>query len=137
MDTVKVAINVCYGGFGLSPEAMKKLCQRRGKECYFFVRGYIDGKSFYIPTDNPVGSCFYTFSVKDPENHEYADIVIHEPKDRSDKDLIAVIEELGTKKASGRFAELRIVEIPADVKWAISEYDGMETVDEIHRSWNY
>ena len=54
--------------------------------------------------------------------------------DRDDEDLIAVVELLGTK-ASGRFAYLTIVEIPDGIYWEISEYDGLETVEERHRSW--
>jgi hypothetical protein len=53
---------------------------------------------------------------------------------RDDVNLIRVVEELG-EKANGRCAKLKIVEIPDDVKWCISEYDGYESVDEVHRSW--
>jgi hypothetical protein len=53
---------------------------------------------------------------------------------RDDPDLIRVIEELG-QQANGRFAKLKIVEIPSDVKWQIDEYDGLEWVAECHRTW--
>ena len=33
-------------------------------------------------------------------------------------------------------AELRVIKIPDDVKWYIDEYDGMEWVAEIHRTWS-
>lgn len=55
-------------------------------------------------------------------------------KMRTDGKLIAVIEKL-REKASGRFANIRIVEIPDDVLWEIDEYDGIETVHEVHRKW--
>jgi hypothetical protein len=48
--------------------------------------------------------------------------------------LIQVVEELG-EKASGRFADLKVVEIPDDVEWQIDEYDGLEWVSERHRTW--
>jgi hypothetical protein len=48
--------------------------------------------------------------------------------------LIEVIEELGDA-ANGDCAELAIVEIPDDVEWEISEYDGREHVAEKHRTW--
>ena len=56
---------------------------------------------------------------------------------RTDPILIQVIEELGTE-ASGKSAFLKIVEIPDDVKWYISQpydYDGNEIIVEAHRSW--
>lgn len=53
---------------------------------------------------------------------------------RADPDLVAVIEELGAK-ANGRHADLKVVEIPDGIEWEIDEYDGIETIHEIHRSW--
>jgi hypothetical protein len=44
--------------------------------------------------------------------------------DRDDPILVQVVRELGSKRSSNRFAELKIVEIPADVAWQIEEYDG-------------
>lgn len=55
---------------------------------------------------------------------------------RDDPHLILVIERLGAKAASGRYADLAIVEIPSSVKWEISDYDGMEVVAEKHRIWS-
>ena len=53
---------------------------------------------------------------------------------RDDKDLVAVVQELGVEANSGH-SDLKIVEIPEDVKWYIDEYDGIEVVHEFHRSW--
>ena len=53
---------------------------------------------------------------------------------RTDPRLIAVVEKLG-KAASGSLACVEIVEIPDGIDWTIDEYDGMETVEEKHRSW--
>lgn len=39
------------------------------------------------------------------------------------------------KKASGKCAELKVIEIPDGVDWEIDDYDGIETVHEKHRSW--
>jgi hypothetical protein len=51
--------------------------------------------------------------------------------DRTDADLIAVVEELGTDVASGECCQLEIVTIPDDVmQWFISEGDGDEAVYE-------
>lgn len=54
---------------------------------------------------------------------------------RADPRVIAVIEELGEETSSGSMSQLSIVEIPKDVKWEIEEYDGMERIREISRSW--
>jgi hypothetical protein len=37
--------------------------------------------------------------------------------------------------ANGRFAKLKLVDIPLDIQWAIEEYDGDEWVIEKHRTW--
>lgn len=38
--------------------------------------------------------------------------------------------------AYGDCADLKIVEIPDDVEWVIEEYDGIEYVSEVHRTWS-
>jgi len=53
---------------------------------------------------------------------------------RDDPYLVKVVEELGPR-ANGDFAELKIVDIPADVEWQIAEYDGNEWIAEKHRTW--
>ena len=53
---------------------------------------------------------------------------------RDDHDLVKVVEKLG-EKANGSSADLKIVKIPADVKWEIDEYNGQEYVQEQCRKW--
>lgn len=53
---------------------------------------------------------------------------------RDDERLVRVVEELGSD-ASGRYATLVVVQVPDDAKWYIHEYDGYESVHEVHRSW--
>lgn len=38
-------------------------------------------------------------------------------------------------EASGRLAELEVVEIPDGTDWEIDDYDGVETIHEKHQSW--
>jgi hypothetical protein len=38
--------------------------------------------------------------------------------------------------AFGRYAQLKVIEIPENVDWEIGEYDGMEWVAEKHRRWS-
>jgi len=49
--------------------------------------------------------------------------------------LVAVVQALG-EDANGPYARLKIVTIPDDVNWTIMEYDGIEWVAEVHRTWS-
>ena len=62
------------------------------------------------------------------------DFEYHFLQKRACPKLVQVVEELGAK-ASGEHAELVIVLIPDDVKFSIGEYDGVEWVQEQHRTW--
>jgi hypothetical protein len=52
--------------------------------------------------------------------------------DRDDPHLIEVVESMGDRAGMC----LKVVTIPDDVKWHISEYDGNEWVSEDHRTWS-
>lgn len=54
---------------------------------------------------------------------------------RADPKLVECVERLGEDVASGRYANLKVVEIPDGIEYEISNYDGMETIHEVHRSW--
>ena len=120
---MKVAINRCFGGFGISNEAFEKLLERKGVEfqkvpAKFKFRG--DDFDYYKAGIEPCDDTYIS-------EYDYY-------QDRSDPDLIAVIEEI-KDQANSWAAEIAIVEIPDDVKWHIDEYDGMEHVAEDHRTW--
>ena len=91
---MKIAINTCWGGFGLSEKAYEHL----GIEW-------------------------------DGYGYKYADY-----DKRTDSALIECIETLG-KEANGHFSALKVIEIPDDVDWEISSYDGWEKIEERHRVW--
>lgn len=103
----KVVINTRYqGSFRLSVEALTLYAQRKGGVLK------VTRRSNYI--EFPDGRMF-------TPNFD----------DRTDADLIAVVEELGTDAASDEFCQLEIVTIPDDVtQWFISEGDGDESVYE-------
>lgn len=90
---IKIVINRCFGGFGLSNSGLKR---------------YEEIKRAPAPID---------WLIR-----------------RDDPALVQVVEELGPL-SYGHFAELTIVEIPDDACWEINEYDGLERVEESHRSW--
>ena len=54
---------------------------------------------------------------------------------RDDPYLVKIVEEMG-EDADGRFASLKVVEIPADVDWQLEEHDGREWIAEKHRTWS-
>jgi hypothetical protein len=99
---MKIVINRCFGGYGLSEEAVKKLAAV--------------GCPAITVKDK---KCFVNY------HHEI----------RNNPYLIAVIEELGAA-ADGKNARLKVIEIPDDVNWEISDFDGMETIHEKHREWS-
>jgi len=159
---MKIVINKCYGGFSISPLAVKELAKLKGKECYFFRNPTIE-RDGYIPITLEEANeelMFYAFSIPNPNEYLYEHLPKHkdwrkmteEEKelynkryeeikldthtiDRADKDLIKIVEKLG-KKANGKYADLKIVEIPDSVEWQIEEYDGVEWVSEKHRIWD-
>lgn len=140
---MKLVINKCYGGFGLSPKAQIEYAKRKfGQTLYFYVQtkyNFKDGEDEYIKMDpDEVVQNFYdvytvdhgeVFKGRNAEGFFYPDI------ERNDPILVEVVEELGVGPSSGSYAELSIVEIPDDVNWEIDEYDGMESVRERSRSW--
>jgi hypothetical protein len=114
---MKVVINRCYGGFGLSEQAIDKIYDRKNiafekKDdqgfVHYFKAGHLGDFDHYL------------------SEHDIA---------RDDPDLVAVVEELGNL-ANSRYSELKVVEVPDDVKWKINEYDGLEHVAEVHRIWD-
>jgi hypothetical protein len=133
---MKVVINRCFGGFGLSPLAVKEYLKRKGKECFCYDNSFSE-KMKKVDIEN--ANLFVIYSTKDLGE----EITWEELKEsyfrerdipRNDADLVEVVKLL-KDKADGRCASLKIVEIPDDVEWDISEYDGLETVEEKHISW--
>lgn len=128
---MKVVINSCYGGFSISNFAYKELLRRRGKECYFYEWDYHNG--YNRIDDDPNKHYSVMVITKDFGKHvdkidrEY--IAYYRDEIRTDADLIAMIEEFGSEKCSGRYAELEIVDIPTGTYFRIDEYDGLENIE--------
>ena len=140
---MKVVINRCFGGYGLSHEAIMRYLDLRGITVY----PEQDGGTWKFWTywlqkpedrlEQKEDEDFYAMSMDERQayNKQYSDETFGvEDISRDDPVLIEVIEELGDA-ANGDHAELAIVEIPDDVEWEISEYDGSEHVAEKHRVW--
>lgn len=135
---MKIVINTCYGGFSLSDEAF---------ELYLTLKGI---KFYKEPSESGYKGDFDYFSCP---AKEYKKLLTQAKKTgdfkelngknlflsnrsvlRNDPILVQVIEKLGGK-ANGRHAKLKVVEIPDDIKWEISEYKGREHVSETHKIW--
>lgn len=135
---MKLVINKCHGGFGLSLLAIQRYCELIGKEAHFYRAGERDGLAKKVDVND---RGLFVFCV----HNDYGDTVDINaiPDDaffdknaipRNDPILVQVVEELGVK-ANRSSSELKIVEIPDDVEWQIEEYDGLEWVAEKHRTW--
>ena len=114
---IKVVINKCHGGFGLSHEAILRYAEIKGLKLE--VRETESNFRSLVP---------YEYWQ---DGEYFWDRYIH----RDDPALIQVVEEMG-ELANDCHADLKIVEIPDDVDWYIDEYDGSEWVAEIHRTWD-
>jgi len=138
---MKVAINKCWGGFGLSHEAIMLYAKFAGFKLYPFIdkRG-TDGSLLFNKFLPYVGQkdVFLIHYSKKPltKSGTYVNDSYFSDRDieRTDPLLIKVIEKLHTK-ANGQHAKIRIVEIPDGTKWELDEYDGQESIHEVHRSW--
>lgn len=139
----KIVTNKCYGGFDLSREAVLRYAEIKGLTLYpdedkEFAS--ILGPTYWlVPTEDrpePQDNWYQWTMEKRRESNEAHDKAQLTPRDipRDESALVQVIEELGDA-ASGKFAKLRVVEIPDDVEWQIEEYDGLEWVAEKHRTW--
>ena len=141
----RVVINNCFGGFGLSHEAILAYLDKCGLPVWTETNekfaGMIPFNYYLVPPEeriqgDPDNWHDMTLAQRQAHNAAYSQTVFHD-RDlaRDDPYLVQVVEELGAG-ANGRHAELKIVEIPADVDWEITEYDGNETVAEKHRTWS-
>lgn len=148
---MKVVINACFGGFGLSALAEQWLYERgyRGKGFITKPKDYFQKRPPGWKHGDP-----YTW-VYDKEAHTKALAEFKAGEDRFGSNtfssdlkyvlhardiprdeplLIKCVETLGSA-SFGRFSNLKVVKVPTKVKWEISEYDGREHVSEKHKVW--
>lgn len=98
----KVVYNACYGGFGLSHDAILRYATLVNLPIVYNQGVYTCNGEYFSKRDIP----------------------------RTDPHLIQVIEEMG-RDVSSSFAELTIRELPTGTKYCIIEDDGKETVKTI------
>jgi len=143
---MKIVINECYGGFGLSKEACQRYFDLKGQQVWIEVDEKFSALDMFTVwlvspekrLEIKEGEAYYKMSrdERTDYNWKYSQQIWYQGDNltRNDPILVQVVEEMGDK-AWGRYAKLAIVEIPDDVQWIIEENDGMEWVAEKHRTW--
>lgn len=154
---MNVVINKQFGGFSISALAVKRIAELKGRPCFFFKRDGFSGP--YRPADlasiQKQDWHWSAFDISDlsvlPSQEDWSSKPIEErqasnriwdkhilssrPDNREDEDLVRAVKELGDA-ANGMCAKLKIVEIPDGTKYEIDDYDGMESIHEVHESWD-
>lgn len=138
---MKVILNKCYGGFGVSQKGYELYAKKKNLSLYMYKRSNDDFMIFEkISKDENVFLTYYftvdmgeSFSIHSMKNWNGITLYLDESH-RTDSVLIEVVEELG-KEASGEFADLQIVEIPDDLKYEVIDHDGIERLCEVGKTW--
>lgn len=133
--TLKMVINRCYGGFGLSPAALRwmynKGMHELGIKSSEMKRNditttkrvwerHVNGESnyySYVPLDDTWEILLSSYNLECGRNT--LDFRAHPI-------LVECVETLGSEVASGMSAKLKVVTVTLDVD--IEDYDGKETV---------
>lgn len=142
---MKLVINSCYGGFHLSPKALKRYLELKGKNAYFYKHTkyeYRDGSNEFTRIDNIdhiEDDLWITCTTTD-----YGKVTSTYPPDffddksilRNDKHLIQVVEEFG-EEANTAVSKLTVVKIKNGRWYKINEYDGYESIEyrDIDEEW--
>jgi len=141
---MKVIINGCYGGFGISTKALLELIIRRAKCVNSFTPKEYLGKNWENLWKDESGKYIDLGDgfMGHPQGYNISkDDLLYDIDSfdndnlRTDEDLISIIEEI-KEEANGPHAKLKIIEIPDDVEWQLNDYDGVESIHEVHRVWS-
>ena len=143
---MKLVINKCYGGFGLSEAAYEKLIEWGVPARKYIEQVREHGTGLFLPQPANEGEVIFDRELTPPEEDSFS-ALYHQYKSvqsrywecwtretRNHPLVVRVVEELGAE-ANGRHANLAVVEIPDDVRYEIDEYDGIESVHEVHKVW--
>lgn len=128
---MKIILNKCFGGFGVSRYGYELYAEKKGIEVYEYYQDYKKGFDYFRKGNS--GLCKFYF-IKDfgekveLNDEDYSKYCLNlSSENRLDPILIEVVEELG-EKASDGFSNLQVVEIPDNSYYKIDEYDGVETL---------
>ena len=128
----KVVYNACYGGFGLSKEAIQRYWDIKGQQVWIEDSEW-SFEVWLVPPEQRLKpqTTQEIFAMSQDERVAYRDAYAaqswyHCDVVRHDPVLVQVVKELGDK-ANGMCAKLRIHEISGPYR--IDEYDGFESVE--------
>ena len=142
---MKLVINSCYGGFHLSPKALKRYLELKGKNAYFYKQTkyeYRDGIYEFtriddIDTIKDTSFIYCTTTDCGKVTDIFPSGIFSEYQiKRNDKHLIQVVEELGAE-ANATCSRLEIIDIENGRWYKINSYDGYEIIEykDIDNEW--
>ena len=114
----KIVYNACYGGFGLSDEAIQRYAEIAGITLYSRTDEYGFTSWCRVPAEE------YEQLKGSERNDAYFSVYDIE---RTDPALVQVVEELGDR-ANDTYSELYIEELLEGTRYRIDEYVGLESV---------
>ena len=125
----KVVYNACYGGFGLSKEAIQRYWEIKGQQVW--IEDALWGFTVWLvpPEERVVQKEWRSMTQEERTdfNERYSKQTWYDRNvSRHDPILVQVVEELG-EKADGMCAKLAIAEVSGPYR--IDEYDGFESVE--------
>lgn len=132
----KIVYNARYGGFGLSKAAFQRYFDLKRQKVWIEENKYgIDSFTVWlVPPEERIKEIEteewvnFTIDQRIEYNSIYNQQIFNENDlDRTDPILVQVVEMLGDK-ANGKYADLKIRELPKGTKYRIHEYDGNESV---------
>ena len=136
-EMVRVVYNACYGGFGLSKEAVQRYWDIKGQQVWIEDDKEYSSLDLWtvwlVPPEERLKekSTEEFFGLSQDERIAYNKAQSEQTwydrdVDRHDPALVQVVEELGDK-ANGEYANLAIEEVSGPYR--IDEYDGFESVE--------
>lgn len=132
---MRIVINKCFGGFGLSDAAYEKLIEW-GVPVRAYVQQKQNERGLYLPEPQNDGEVVFDRTLSPGESVAFGRYwETWTDGSRTHPLVLRVVEELGDA-ANGDFAQLCIVEVPDGIEWEIDEYDGNERIAETHRTWS-
>lgn len=135
---MKYVINKCFGGFGLSEKALRRLYELGCKEiatpvAEYYGKGWEKDVAIALERNaNKELSIFKTVLADDNTvvlSESFSTYASDPLKGRAHPLLVQVVEELG-EESWGWASHLTVVDVPEGIDVEITEYDGQESIRE-------